>query len=130
MLVVLLVMLLAALFVVAGCTSDDGAADQIHGTWLWEEYSAYENYGEDGTWAVWLNADLVGDPHDWGTRTFDGETLTTYNAEDTICPGAVAMWTVECSEDGQQARMAFVEASCTAAGVVRGQDRVFVRQAP
>jgi hypothetical protein len=103
---------------------------QIHGTWLWEKYSAYENYGEDGTWGVWLNADLVGDPHDVGTHTFDGETLTTYNAEDSYCSGAVATWTVEFPEDGQQARMTFVEDSCTAAGVVRGQDRVFVRQTP
>ncbi len=97
---------------------------------IWEEYSAYENYGEDGTWGVWFNADLVGDPHDSGTYTFDGETFTMYNAEGSYCSGAVATWTVEFSEDGQQARMTFVEDSCTAPGVVRGQDRVFVRQTP
>jgi hypothetical protein len=36
---------------------------------------------EDGTWGVWTNADLAGDPHGWGTYTFDGETLVFTNAE-------------------------------------------------
>ena len=130
MLVVLLVMLLAVLFVVAGCSSDDGAADQIHGTWLWEEYSAYTQLAEDGTWAVWTNPDLVGDPHDWGTYTFDGETLVWTNAEGSYCPDSVATWTVEFSDNGQEARLTFVEDSCTRSGVVRGQDQVFVRQTP
>ena len=126
----LLVMLLAVLFVVAGCSSDDGAADQIHGTWLWEKYSAYEEFAEDGTWAVFFNSDLVGGPHDWGTYTFDGETLVFSNAEDSYCPGAVAIWTYEFSDNGQEATKTFVEDSCTASGAVRGQDQVVVRQTP
>ena len=101
--------------------------DQIHGTWLWEEYGAYENLAEDGTWGVWFDAGLQGDPSDWGTYTFDGDRLTYYNAEGSYCSGAVAAWTVEFSEDGQQATQTFIEDSCTAPGLVRNQDRVIVR---
>ena len=123
-------MLLVVLLVVAGCSSDDGAADQIHGTWLWEKYSAYSEMAEDGTWGVWSNAGLVGDPYDWGTYTFNGETLVFSNAEGSYCDGAVAIWTVEFSDNGQEARQTFVEDSCTAPGVDRGQDMVLVRQTP
>ena len=105
-------------------------ADQIHGTWLLEDYGAYENVAEDGTWGVWLNADLTGDPFDWGTYTFDGEELTLYNAEGSYCSGAVAVWTVVFSEDGQQATRTFVEDSCTAPDLVRNQDAVLIRQTP
>jgi hypothetical protein len=124
------VVLLAVLLLIAGCGSDDGAADQIHGTWLVEGQGAYTEMAEDGTWGVWTNADLVGDAYDWGTYTFDGETLVLSNAEGSYCDGAVASWTVEFSDNGQEARQTFVEDSCTAAGVTRGQDMVLVRQTP
>ena len=128
--VVSLVMLLAIVFVVAGCSSDDDAADQIHGTWRVGEQSIYTELAEDGTWGVWTNADLAGDAYDWGTYTFDGETLVFSNAEGSYCDGAVAIWTVEFSDNGQEARQTFVEDSCTAPGVTRGQDMVLVRQTP
>jgi hypothetical protein len=112
--------LLLLLSLIAGCSSDDGAADLIPGTWFWESQGAYERLAEDGTWSVWLNADLVGDAHGWGTYTFDGETLVYYNAEGSYCSGAVASWTVEFSDDGQESTQTFVEDSCTASGVTRG----------
>jgi hypothetical protein len=124
-----LVTALAVMFVVAGCTSDD-ASDQIHGTWLLEQYSAYEEFAEDGTWGVWEHADLAGNPYDWGTYTFDGETLVMTNAEGSYCPGSVATFTVEFSDNGQEARETFVEDTCTKATAVRGQDRVLIRQTP
>ena len=103
---------------------------QIHGTWLWEEYGAYEQIAEDGTWGAWFDSGLSGDPFDWGTYTFDGETLTYYNADGSYCSGAVAVWTVEFSEDGQQLTRTFVEDSCTSPDLVRNQDAVVIRQTP
>ena len=127
-----LVTVLAVLFLVAGCTSDDDAADEIHGAWLWERYSVYEEFAEDGTWGVWSSASAVGNPwpYDWGTYTFDGETLVYTNAEGSFCDGAVATFTVEFSDNGQEARETFVEDSCTTSGVVRAQNKVLVRQTP
>lgn len=48
-----LVTVLAVMFMVAGCTSDDDPADEIHGTWLVPGDSVYEQFAEDGTWGVW-----------------------------------------------------------------------------
>ena len=119
---------------VAACGGDDDAAstaaDRIHGIWLVEGFGAYTELAEDGTWGVWLNADLVGDPYDWGTYTFDGETFVMTNAEGSFCDGSVAIWTVEFSDDGQEVRETFVEDSCTTPGVTRAQDMVLVRQTP
>ena len=126
-----LVTVLAVLFLVAGCTSDDDAADDIHGIWLAPaEYSAYEQIAEDGTWGVWSSASLVGDPWDWGTYIFDGETLVFTNAAGSECAGAVLIFTVEFSDDGQEARETFVEDTCTIEDNGRAQDRVLVRQTP
>ena len=111
-------------------TTTTQPADRIHGTWFWARYSAYEDLAEDGTWGVWFTADLAGHPHDWGTYTFDGETLVYTNAEYSWCPGSVATWTVEFSDDGQESRQTFVEDTCTRAGTDRGKDRVLVRQTP
>ena len=97
---------------------------------LRQDQFAYEEMAEDGTWGVWTNADLVGDPYDWGTYTFDGETLVYSNAEGSFCDGAVAIWTVEFSDSGQEARLTFVEDSCTTPGVTRAKDQVLVRQTP
>ena len=47
-----LVTVLAVMFMVAGCTSDDDPADEIHGTWLVPGDSVYEQFAEDGTWGV------------------------------------------------------------------------------
>jgi len=125
-----LVTVLAVMFLVAGCTSGDDAADEIHGTWLVEGIGVYTELAEDGTWGVWENAALAGEPYDWGTYTFDGETFVMTNAEGSECDGAVATWTVEFSDDGQEARETFVEDSCTGSGVVRGQNMVLIRQTP
>ena len=95
----MLVVLLAVLFTAAGCTSDDDAADEIHGTWLVEGAGLYTELAEDGTWGVWQNAALEGDPYDWGTYTLDGETFVMTNAEGSFCEGSVATWTVEFSSD-------------------------------
>ena len=130
MLVVLLVMLLAVLFVVAGCSSDDAAADQIHGTWLVGRQSVYLQFAEDGTWGGWQNPGLAGDPFDWGTYTFDGETLVQTNAEGSYCDGAVAIWTVEFSDDGQESKQTIVDDTCTDERVKKGVTRVLVRQTP
>lgn len=119
---------------VVACGGDDDAsstaADQIHGTWHWEEQGVYEGMAEDGTWVVSLNADLAGDPYGWGTYTFDGETFVMTSAADSYCQGGVASWTVEFSDNGQESRQTFVEDSCTTPGVTRGRDRVLVRQTP
>jgi hypothetical protein len=158
-----LVTVLAVLFLVAGCTSDDGAVDEpagtaaatttevatttaapttttagsttsvvdtadlIHGAWHWPEQDVYENYGDDGQFGVFLNSDVSGDPYDWGTYTFDDETLTFHNADGSVCPGATAVWTVRFSDDGTESHQTFVEDSCAS---VRGQDRVLIRQTP
>jgi hypothetical protein len=122
------VLVMLGLFLTA-CGSSD-ATDQIHGTWFWESQGAYEEVAEDGTWGVWFTADLVGDPHDWGTYTFDDETLVYSSAEGSFCSGQVVSWTVEFSDDGQESTQTFVEDSCTTSGVTRGQDRVIVRQTP
>lgn len=116
-----------------GVRDTDDPAEQLYGTWLWERYGAYENYSEDGTWRMKFDPNFVDgalDSVDWGTYTFDGETLTMHNAEGSYCPGATIVSTVEFSEDGQELRGTFVEDSCTVPGVVRGQDRVLARQSP
>ncbi len=115
-------MLLSAL---AGCSAEDD--DRIIGVWHWPEQGVYENLDEDGQFGVFTNSDIVGDPYDWGTYTFDGETLTIHNAEGSVCSGATAVWTVWFSDDGTESHQTFVEDSCAS---VRGQDRVLIRQTP
>ena len=124
---------LAAGFWWFGVRDTGDAAEPLYGIWHWEEMGAYENFREDGTWGMKFDPNFVEgvlDDLDWGTYTFDGETLTMNNAEGSYCSGATIVSTVEFSEDGQEAYRTFVSDTCTAPGVVRGQDNVLVKQSP
>jgi hypothetical protein len=61
---------------------------------------------------------------DWGTYTFEGGVLTYFNADDSECAGAVAVWEVVFSVDGNEAQETFVSDTCNS---IRGRDRVLVR---
>ena len=122
---------LAAGFWWFGVRDTGDAAEPLYGTWLVEDFGAYENFREDGTWQMKFDPNFVEgvlDSVDWGTYTFDGETLTMHNADGSYCSGATIVSTVAFSEDGQEAQRTFVSDTCTAPGVVRGQDNVIVRQ--
>ena len=126
-----LIAVLAAGFWWFGVRDGGDAAEPLFGTWLVEGFGAYENFRADGTWQMKLDPNFVEgvlDSVDWGTYTFDGETLTMHNAEGSYCSGATIVSTVEFSADGQQAYRTFVSDSCTVAGVLRGQDNVIVKQ--
>ena len=126
-----LIAVLAAGFWWFGVRDTGNAAEPLYGTWLVEDFGAYENFGDEGTWQMKFDPNFVEgvlDSIDWGTYTFDGETLTMHNAEGSYCSGATIVSTVEFSADGQQAYRTFVSDSCTVAGVIRGQDNVIVKQ--
>ncbi len=124
---------LAAGFWWFGVRDTGDAAEPLYGTWLVEGFGAYENFREDGTWQMKLDPNFeegVLDSIDWGTYTFDGETLTMHNAEGSYCSGATIVGTVEFSDDGREAHRTFVSDTCTVPGVDRAQDLVIVKQAP
>jgi hypothetical protein len=118
-------LVLMAAVLVGGCSSY--SAETIHGAWHWPEQGVYESLDAEGNWGVWLSRSLEGDPYDWGTYTFDGETLTYNNAKGSVCSGATAVWTVQFAKGGDEAHQKFVEDSCSS---VRGQDRVLIRHSP
>ena len=116
-----------ALFMTSG--NSDVADDRIVGTWHWPAKDAYERLDANGEWGYWpSNPQLIGNPYDWGTYTFDGETLTYYNAEDSYCRGAVALYTVEFHEEGTKAVKFFVSDTCDAPNVFRDQGQVVYKQ--
>ena len=110
----------------AACGGSD-ASDQIHGTWYWADYGAYETFESDGTWTAQMSLDE--EPFDWGTYTLEDGVLTSTNADDSYCPGGSAVWEVAFSEDGDELRETTVSESCTNFSV-RGQDRVLARHTP
>ena len=127
----LLVMLLAVLFVVAGCSSDDGAADQIQvgsdpaellqGAWqdVTPGHGVYLTF-EEGDWSLFLSSSLEGRLA-WGTYTLDGDEITMVDCPScSECGGAIAVWIMEFSESGDEADFTFVKDSCTASA--RGED--------
>ena len=67
----LLLILLVAL--VAACSSD--TSEQIEGVWNDTVTGTYIEYDEEGQYQVDFTP-RFGDPFEWGTYTFDGETLT------------------------------------------------------
>ena len=118
-------LLIVLAFVAAACSSD--ASEQLEGTWYWSQWDVYIEYTDDGQVSVADNSGLE-NPSEWGEYTFDGETLTVTTAPDsTICGDTSVTWTVEFSDDGDEASYTFVEDSCTKAHV-RSQDIVWVRQ--
>ena len=72
-----LVTVLAVLFLIAGCSSDEGdPAAELYGEWLTSEGTTV-TYNEDGTWsAQWPG--YGPEPFDWGTYTFDGGIMTYF----------------------------------------------------
>ena len=112
-------------FVAAACSSD--ASEQIEGTWFWSSpWNAYIEYADDGQFLVSGSSDFA-DPIEWGEYTFDGETLTLNNATDSPnCSDTSVTWTVEFSDDGDEASYTFVEDSC--ADYPRSRDIVWMRQ--
>ncbi len=108
--------------------SGSDTADPIQGTWYWASYGAYETLEADGTWSV--QGSPGGSAYDWGTYTFEDGVLTFFNADDSYCPGAVAVWEVTFSEDGDELQETFVSETCTMSSAVRGRDRTFVRYTP
>ena len=119
----LLLMLLVAL--AAACGGSD-TSEEIEGVWNETTTGVYLEYDEDGQYQVDWTAGF-GSSFEWGTYTFDGETLTQSTAsESPVCPGTAATWTVVFSDGGDRADWTFVEDSCVAAD--RSQDLVMIRQ--
>lgn len=114
-------------FCLAACGGSD-EADQIHGVWEISVFPVYESFDDGGEFVVALSPDLA-EPFEWGMYTFDGEFLTLTNADDSdLCPGTSITWTVEFSDDGDEASRTFVEDSC--AMTDRGQDLIMIRESP
>ena len=125
--VLLLPVLLVVVFAVlaAACSSSD-ASEQIEGVWEDTTNGVYTGMNEDGQYQVAENLELA-PPFEWGDYAFDGETLTTNATPDSInCPDTSITWTVEFSDDGDEARLTFVEDSCV--GSPRAQDLIWLRQ--
>ncbi len=99
-------------------------SDEIQATWYWAAQDAYETLDGDGEWSV---REGEGTVFDWGTYTFEDGVLTYFNADDSYCAGAVAVWEVTFSENGDELQQTFVSDTCNS---VRGQDRVLVRHTP
>jgi hypothetical protein len=124
------ILLLAVLALLAAACSSSDASEQIEGTWYWSAPAAgiqvYIEYADDGTFSVSPSTDLS-NPIESGTYTFDGETLTVTNDPDSMfCADTTVIWTVEFSDDGDEASVTFVEDTCS--GAVRGTDGVWLRQ--
>ena len=86
------------LFLVGGCTSDDGAdnelagsdgdpstAEQLVGTW--EDvtpslFGYYLTFDEDGIVNTYFTSNIDGSPSQWGTYTLNGDVLTMIDALD------------------------------------------------
>ena len=121
------ILLLAVLALLAAACSSD-ASEQIEGTWYWSAtgIQVYIEYADDGTFSVSPSPDLS-NPVESGTYTFDGETLTVIDDPDSrFCPDTTATWTVEFSDDGDEASVTTVENTCS--GSPRGTDGVWLRQ--
>jgi hypothetical protein len=135
MLVVLLVTTLAVLFLVAGCSSDDGdpsTAEQLYGTWhdVTPSLSGYYlTFDEEGIVDTYFTSNVDGSPDQWGTYTLDGDILTMTDALDApYCKGAVSVWTVAFSPDGDETYFAFASDECSESA--RGVDWTLARQSP
>ena len=100
-------------------------ADVIQGAWYWADQGVYEMRYGDGRWSVAYSPSGV--PWDWGTYTFENGVLTYFNADGSECSGAVAVWEVVFSEDGDEVQETFVSDTCNS---IRGQDRVLVKNRP
>ena len=112
-----------ALLVVA-CGSD--SSEQIQGTWADSTTGVYLEYDADGEYMVSFDSELR-EGFEWGSYTFDGESLTQDTAADSeVCPSTSVTWTVVFSDDGDQADLTFVEDSCESVG--RAQDLVLDRE--
>jgi lipopolysaccharide export system protein LptC len=98
--------------------------NDIHATWYEDQSNTYVTYDPDGEWS----ASLEGTAFDWGTYTFEDGVLTLFNADDSYCAGAVAVWEVAFSDNGDEMNSTFVSDTCN--NSVRGQDQVRVRHTP
>jgi hypothetical protein len=90
------------LFAGAGCGSSGDANDAYLGTWR-TEGNMYMEFRDDGTFGKGLGgvSSIESDPWEYGTFTFDGETLRLTTAEDSPhCGGFDAEYRAEPSEDG------------------------------
>ena len=109
---------------VTACSSDSN--EQIEGTWRDTTTGVYLEYGANDEYSVAVTGDLT-NAFEWWTYTFEDDTLTQATAPDSdVCPDTSATWTVEFSDDGNQADLTFVEDSCVPA--TRSQDLVLTRQ--
>jgi hypothetical protein len=136
-----LVTVLAVLLLVAGCSTDneparsDGdlsTAEQLNGTWHDVPpslFGYYFTFDEEGIVDTYFTSNIDGSPDQWGTYTLNGDTLTMIDAPDApFCRGAVSVWTVAFSPNGDKTHFTFASDSC--AGTPRGTDWTLVRQSP
>jgi hypothetical protein len=105
---------LLMLFLVAGCSSDDGdlsTAEQLYGTWHDVTPSLngyYLTFDDEGIVDTYFTSNVDGSPDQWGTYTLDGDILTMIDAPDApFCKGAVSVWTVAFSPNGDETYFAF-----------------------
>lgn len=118
--------LLVAVTVLAAACSSGDTSEQIEGVWEESTNAVVLGLDEGGQYEVAQDPDLA-EPFEWGNYTFDGETLTMNAAPDSdYCENSSITWTVEFSDDGEQADVTFVEDSCT--GAPRAQDMIWIRQ--
>ena len=98
--------------------------DQLLGVWhdITPGHGIYLTFDDAGVWGVYLTSDVESaSPYAWGTYTLDEAQITMIDDLDTtICPGAVGIWNVAVSADGEDAFFTFIEDSCTQS--IRGED--------
>jgi hypothetical protein len=103
-----------SLLAASGCgseSSDPTAA--VNGIWK-TDFGYYLEFSEDGTFGMGGSPERASSaPLEWGTFTFDGETLRLTTTDDSeYCAGTLASYTVSPSDDGDFIALTEIEDEC------------------
>lgn len=99
----------------AGCGSSGDADDAYLGTWR-SQGGMYMEFRDDGTFGKSIDgvSSIESNPWEYGTYTFDGETLRLTVAEDSAhCGGIDAVYRAEPSEDGSFIAHTVIDDTCS-----------------
>ena len=132
----LVVLLIAAAgigwFGIRNSDEDPSTAEQLYGTWQDVTPSLlgyYLVFDEEGIVDTYFDRPTDPRPNQWGTYVLNGDILTMTDAPDApFCKGAVSVFTVSFSQDGDEAYFDFTSDSCV--GTIRGTDWTLARQSP
>ena len=129
---VVLAVALAALwwFGIRDSDGDLSTTEQLYGTWQDVTPSLFGYYlvfDEEGVVDTYFSSNIDGSPNQWGTYSLNGDILTMTDSEDApYCRGAVSVWTVSFSSNGDEAYFTFASDECRE--TLRGRDWTLVRQ--